>query len=291
VSTVMRSRRSLKPRRSPLLTSVMVLFLIYTLVPLVWLVMSATKTQGDLFSSPGLWFGDHFSLFSNVHKTLTYRDGIFLRWLRNTVLYVVLGAGGATVLATAGGYGLAKYRFRGRRAVFAVILGALAIPGTALAVPTFLMFSRLGLTNTIWAIIIPSLVSPFGLYLIWIYAVEAVPHELMEAARIDGAGEFRIFTTVALRLLAPGVVTVLLFSVVAVWNNYFLPLIMLSDSSLYPLTVGLTQWSSQAQGVGAEPIYNLVITGSLLTIVPLVAVFFLLQRFWQSGLSAGSVKQ
>jgi multiple sugar transport system permease protein len=203
----------------------------------------------------------------------------------------VVGAGGATLLATVAGYGLAKYRFPGRRVVFAVVLGAIAIPNTALAVPTFLMFSDMGLTNTVWAIIVPSLVSPFGLYLMWVYAEQAVPQELLEAARIDGAGEFRIFWTVSLRLLAPGIVTVLLFAVVSTWNNYFLPLIMLSKPNLYPLTVGLTQWSNQAQGAGADPIYNLVITGSLLTIVPLVVVFFLLQRFWQSGLSAGSVKQ
>lgn len=279
-----------KSKPSRVLTGLMVLYLIYTLVPLVWLVISATKTQDDLLSTPGLWFGDSFALFANIKETLTYNNGIFLRWLGNTLLYVVVGAGGATLLATAAGYGLAKYKFAGRRAVFAVLLGAIAIPGTALAVPTFLLFSKLGLTNTVWAIIIPSLISPFGLYLMWVYASEAIPFELLEAARIDGAGEVRIFTTVALRLLAPGVVTVLLFAVVATWNNYFLPLIMLSKPSLYPLTVGLTQWNSQATGVGANPIYNLVITGSLLTIVPLVVAFLLLQRFWQSGLSAGSVK-
>ena len=281
----------LAPRRSPLLSILMLLYLVYTLVPLVWLVLSSTKTQADLFSSPGLWFGDHFAFFSNVRETLTYHDGIYLRWLANTLLYVVVGAGGATLLATAAGYGLAKYRFPGRRVVFAIIIGAVAVPGTALAVPTFLMFSNMGLTNTVWAIIIPSLISPFGLYLMWVYAADAVPQELLEAARIDGAGEIRIFFTVSLRLLAPGVVTVLLFAVVSTWNNYFLPLIMLSEPKLYPLTVGLTQWSRQATGANAHPVYNLVVTGSLLTIVPLVIVFILLQRFWQSGLSAGSVKQ
>lgn len=281
----------LRPRRSPLLTGLMLLYLVYTLVPLVWLLLSATKTQADLLDSPGLWFGDHFALFANIKDTLTYDGGIFVRWLGNTLLYVVVGAGGATLLSTAAGYGLAKYKFAGRRIVFAVLLGAVAVPGTALAVPTFLMFSDLGLTNTVWAIIIPSLISPFGLYLMWVYAGEAIPGDLLEAARIDGAGEIRIFFTVALRLLAPGVVTVLLFAVVSTWNNYFLPLIMLSKPSLYPLTVGLTQWSNQATGVGARPIYNLVITGSLLTIVPLVVAFLLLQRFWQSGLTAGSVKQ
>jgi|RhiMethySRZTD1v2_1073278.scaffolds.fasta_scaffold95387_2 multiple sugar transport system permease protein len=286
-----RRRSSLRPRKSVAFTLMMSILVIYSLLPLAWLVINATKTQAGLFSSFGLSFGDEFVLFQNIWETLTYRDGIFLRWFGNTLLYVVLGAGGATLLATLAGYGLAKFRFAGRRAIFAVVLGAIAVPGTALAVPTFLMFSQLGLTNTPWAIIIPSLISPFGLYLIWVYAVDSVPTEILEAARMDGAGEFRTFFTISIRLLAPGIVTVLLFTVVATWNNYFLPLIMLSDPTWYPLTVGLNQWSAQATGVSAQPIYNLVITGSLLTIIPIIVAFLGLQRFWQSGLSAGSVKQ
>lgn len=278
-------------RKSPVLTIVMILFTIYSFVPLVWLIVNATKSQPDLYSSFGLWFGKDFNLFQNIVELFTYRGGIFLQWLGNTLLYVVVGAGGATLLATVAGYGLAKYNFPGKRAVFAVVLGAIAVPGTALAVPTFLMFSQAGLTNTPWAIILPSLISPFGLYLIWTYATEAVPTELLEAARMDGAGEFRTFFTISLRLLAPGVVTVALFAIVATWNNYFLPLIMLSDPTWYPLTVGLSQWSAQATGVGAQPIFNLVITGSLITIIPIVAAFLVLQRYWQSGLAAGSVKQ
>ena len=277
-------------RRSPLLTAVMVLFVIYSFIPLAYLLINATKDQGSLISTFGLWFGDGFHLFANLKELFTYNGGIFLHWLGNTLIYVVVGAGGATLLATLGGYGLAKFRFFGRRAVFAVILGAVAVPGTALAVPTFLLFSRLGLTNTPWAIILPSLISPFGLYLVWTYAAEAIPDELIEAARIDGAGELRTFFSVCLPLLGPGMVTVLLFAVVATWNNYFLPLIMLSDPTWYPLTVGLSQWNAQATGVGAQPIYNLVITGSLITIIPIVFAFLLLQRYWQSGLSAGSVK-
>ncbi|MGZ0068279.1 carbohydrate ABC transporter permease [Microbacterium arborescens] len=278
-------------RKSVVLTVVMSLFILYTLLPLFWLVINATKIQGDLFTTFGLWFGDSFNLWNNIVDTFTYRDGIFLRWLGNTLLYVVVGAGGATVLATMAGYGLAKYNFRGRKAVFAVVIGAVAVPGTALAVPTFLMFSQLGLTNTPWAIIIPSLISPFGLYLMWVFASDAVPTELLEAARMDGASEMRTFFTISTKLLMPGIVTVLLFAVVATWNNYFLPLIMLSDPAWYPLTVGLNQWNAQATGAAAQPIYNLVITGSLLSIIPIVVAFLLLQRFWQSGLSAGSVKQ
>lgn len=279
-----------RPRRSPTLTVLMGLILIYSLVPLVWLLINASKTQASLFGSFGLWFSGPFALWDNIVETLTYDDGVFVRWLGNTVLYVLLGAGGATALAVIGGYGLAKFAFRGKRAVFAIVIGAVAVPGTALAVPTFLMFSRMGLTNTPWSVIIPSLISPFGLYLMWTFAQEAIPTEMLEAARVDGASELRTFTRISLPLLGPGIVTVALFTMVATWNNYFLPLIMLRDPDWYPLTLGLNAWNAQAATAGGEAIFNLVITGSLLTILPLIAAFLLLQRYWQSGLAAGSVK-
>ncbi|MDG4797100.1 carbohydrate ABC transporter permease [Micromonospora sp. WMMD1082] len=284
-------RRATRRRRSVTLTALTGLVLVYALLPLVWLLINATKTQQGLFDSFGLALAEDFALLDNIVDTLAYDDGIFLRWLLNTVLYVSVGAGGATLLAALAGYGLAKFDFPGRKAIFAVVIGAVAVPGTALAVPTFLMFSRLGLTDTPWAIIIPSLVSPFGLYLMWIFADDAVPDELIESARVDGTGEFRTFFSVSAPLLAPGTVTVLLFNVVATWNNYFLPLIMLKDPDWYPLTIGLKTWSQQAGTAGGEAIFHLVITGSLLTIVPLIAAFLLLQRYWQSGLSTGGVKE
>ncbi|MGW1094489.1 carbohydrate ABC transporter permease [Streptomyces sp. NPDC002455] len=286
-----RARRSPdKPRRSVLLTVLMGVTALYALMPLAWLVINATKTQKGLFGSFGLWFSGDFALWDNISQTLTYDDGIFVRWFLNTLLYVVAGAGGATFLAVLGGYGLAKFDFTGKRAVFAVVIGAVAVPATALAVPTFLMFSKMGLTNTPWAVIIPSLISPFGLYLMWVFAAEAVPTELLEAARMDGSGELRTFFRVALPLLGPGIVTVLLFTMVQTWNNYFLPLIMIKNPDWYPLTLGLNAWNEQASTAGGQPVFNLVITGSLLTIVPLVIAFLLLQRYWQSGLAAGSVK-
>ncbi|MBM5830613.1 carbohydrate ABC transporter permease, partial [Bifidobacterium longum] len=186
---------------------------------------------------------------------------------------------------------LAKFRFPGRKAVFVVIIGAISVPGIALAVPQFLLFAKLGLTNTPWAMIIPSLISPFGLYLMWIFSEQAVPQELLEAARVDGASEFRTFWQISLPLLAPGIVTTALFTIVATWNNYFLPLIMLKDSNWYPLTIGLNQWKDQASTAGGQAIQNLVITGSLITIIPLVIAFLCLQKYWQSGLSAGAVKE
>ncbi|GAA2478737.1 carbohydrate ABC transporter permease [Winogradskya consettensis] len=284
--------RKPRNRKSVVLTLVTGIALIYSLIPLVWLLINSTKTQDGLASSFGLWFDDgHFALWDNIRETLTYNDGIFVRWLGNTLFYVIVGAGGATFLAVLAGYGLAKFDFPGKKGVFAIVIGAVAVPGTALAVPTFLMFSKMGLTNTPWAVIIPSLITPFGLYLMWTFTEQAIPTEIIEAARVDGAGEFRIFFRLAVPLLAPGIVTVLLFSMVATWNNYFLPLIMLKDPDWYPLTVGLNAWNAQAQTAGGDVVFNLVITGSMLTILPLLAAFLLLQRYWQSGLAAGSVKE
>jgi multiple sugar transport system permease protein len=278
-------------KRSWSLTALTTVMLLYTLLPLAWLVISATKTQDSLLGSFGLWFDGDFALFDNIGKVFTYQDGIYLRWLGNTVFYVVAGAGGATLLSALAGYGLAKFAFPGRRAVFAVILGAVAVPPTALAVPTFLLFAKAGITDTVWAVIIPSLMVPFSLYLMWVFASDAVPDEILESARVDGAGEFRIFFSLAVPLLSPGLVTALLFNVVVTWNNLFLPLIMLKDRELYPITMGIYTWNQQAQTVGGDVVFNLVITGSLLAVIPLIAAFLLLQRYWQSGLAVGSVKQ
>ena len=279
-------------RKSNLLTIAMLALLVYFLLPLFWLLIASTKTTGDLFSSFGLWFSGSFHLFQNIGETFTYGDGVYGRWMLNTLFYAVVSAGGAAFLCALGGYGFAKYRFRGNDLLFGIVLAAVMVPTTALAIPTYLLFSKLELVNTPWAVILPSLVSPFGLYLMRIYAQDAIDDSMIEAGRIDGASEFGIFFKIVLRSLAPGIVTVLLFTLVATWNNYFLPLIMLNDPDLYPITVGLAAWSSQSVGGGGSTgqLLALVITGSMLSIVPLIAAFLLLQRYWQSGLSAGGVK-
>ncbi len=258
------------------------------------MVVSSTKSTSDLFTTFGLWFSRTPQLWTNVRATLSQDDGVFLHWLLNTAMYAVVSALGSALVAAAGGYGFAKFRFRGDRAAFNLVLGAIMVPTTALAIPTYLLFAKVGLVNTPWAVILPSLVSPFGLYLMRIYAADAVPDSLVEAARIDGAGELQIFVRIALRLLAPGLVTVVLFTLVATWNNYFLPLIMLNDPKLYPITVGLASWASQAVGGGSgssSDLLALVVTGSMLSVIPLVVAFLLLQRYWQSGLATGGVKQ
>jgi multiple sugar transport system permease protein len=271
-------------------TLFMLAFLVYFLMPLLWLFIASTKSLDDLFSSFGLWFAD-FNLSDNISDTFSKDNGVYWDWLRNTLMYSLVSAIGAALLAASAGYGFAKFAFKGSNVLFWFVLGSVMVPTTALAIPTYLMFAELGFTNNPLSIILPSLVSPFGIYLMRIYAEAAVPSDLIEAARIDGAGEFRIFRQIAFRLLAPGFTTVLLFTFVATWNNYFLPLVMLSEPRWYPLTVGLAQWNNQAAaGGGATAAFNTVICGSLIAVVPLILAFIFLQRYWQSGLGAGGVK-
>ena len=287
-----RRRASVHGRPNTILTIAVLGAVAYFLLPLWWLLVASTKSNTALFSSFGLWFADDLNIVQNLQDVFTFQRGIFLTWIRNTVLYAVTSAVGAAALATAAGYAFAKLRFRGSTVLFATILGAIMVPLTALAIPTYLLFARVGLTDTPWAIILPSLVSPFGVYLMRVYAAGAIPDSLLEAARVDGASERRIFFSIALRLLAPGFVTVLLFALVATWNNYFLPLIMLSSPEWYPLTVGLAQWQSTSQaGSGSQALFSMVIMGSLVSIIPLMIAFLFLQRYWQSGLATGGVKQ
>jgi multiple sugar transport system permease protein len=265
-------------------------FTVYFLVPFFWLIVSSTKSQADLFGTFGLWFAPDFNLFTNLHQLFTFNDGIYARWLLNTLLYAGVGAVLGTFFASMAGYALAKYTFRGRNLAFSIILGAILVPATTLALPLYLLMSSVGLTNTYWSVLLPSLVSPFGVYLARIYAAAAVPDELLEAARIDGASEFGTFR-IALHLMTPALVTILLFQFVAIWNNYFLPLVMLNDPNLFPITVGLQSWNvTTSNPSSGQTTYNLIVTGALLSSIPLLIGCIILQRFWRSGLGAGSVK-
>ncbi|MGW8063913.1 carbohydrate ABC transporter permease [Streptomyces ziwulingensis] len=259
----------------------------YMLLPVYWLLVSSTKSQSDLVSTPGLLPAE-WHLGDNLSSLFAQQDGVYARWLLNSLLYAGLGAAVATLLAAAAGYALAKYTFRGREAVFSVVLGGVLVPATALALPLFLMFAEYDATNTFWSVFLPSIVSPFGVYLSRIFAAASVPDEVMEAARMDGASEFRIFRTIALRLMAPALVTIFLFQFVVIWNNFLLPLIMLQDERLYPVTLGLFTWQSQTSRL--PELQTLTIVGALISVVPIVLTFLLLQRYWRAGLAAGAVK-
>jgi multiple sugar transport system permease protein len=282
-----------RPQRYLPLQILLGFLVIYFLVPFWWLVVNSSKDAAGLFGGGNtLWFTDQVDYLGNLKQLFTHDGGIYLRWILNSTLYAIAGGVGATILAVMAGYGFAKYRFAARRFSFAVVLGALMVPATALVIPTFIMFSRLGLTNTVWAVILPSLLNPFGVYLMHVYARDAVPDELLDAARVDGAGEVRTFIQIALPLMRPAVVTVLLLSAVASWNNYFLPLAMLSDNRLFPVTVGLGLWQgiASANNAGGTSLWSLIILGSLVSVIPLIIAFFSLQRHWRGGLSVGGLR-
>ncbi|WP_324784974.1 carbohydrate ABC transporter permease [Streptomyces sp. H51] len=260
---------------------------VYMLLPVFWLIVSATKSQGDLVDSFGLWFSD-FHLFDNLRALFAKQDGVYLPWLLNSLLYAGAGAAVGTLLSAMAGYALAKYRFRGRELLFNVVLGGVLVPATALALPLFLLFAEVDATDTFWSVFLPSIVSPFGVYLSRIFAAASVPDELLEAARIDGSGELRTFFTMSLRLMSPAMVTIFLFQFVVIWNNFLLPLVMLQNDRLYPVTLGLFTWQSQ---VSRDPSLQILsLTGSLVSVVPIVIAFLVLQRYWKAGLAAGAVK-
>lgn len=275
------------PLESVLPVAVMFTAMACFMLPLWYLFVASSKSRGDLTTTPGLWFS-HFQLGTNVSDTVNRDGGIFWRWLLNSVLYAGVGAAIGTVIAAMAGYALAKYEFRGREAIFNTILAGVLVPATALALPLFLIFAAVGLTNTYWSVLLPSVVSPFGVYLSRIYASASVPDALIEAARLDGVGEFRIFLMMATALMKPALVTIFLFQFVVIWNNFFLPLIMLVDRKLFPMTLGLYSWNSQTQ---QDPtLATAVLTGALLSVVPIIAAFLMLQRYWRGGLGAGGVK-
>ncbi|MGC7101737.1 carbohydrate ABC transporter permease [Amycolatopsis lurida] len=260
---------------------------LYTLLPMLWLVLAASKDRDALFGSD-LFSARGFSFLQNVGDLFAMDNGIYGRWYLNSLLYAVVGAAISALVSIACGYAFDKYQFRHKEKLFGLVLAAVMVPQTVLALPLYLMASEAGVVNTFWAVFIPVLFNPFGVYLGRIFSQGYVPGEVLEAARIDGAGELAMYRKVALRMLAPGVVTVFLFQLTAIWNNFFLPMVMLSDQKLYPVSLGLYTWNSSAS-VSPE-YYPVVIMGSLLAVIPLVLAFALLQRFWRSGLTAGAVK-
>lgn len=260
---------------------------LYTLLPVLWLVLAASKNRDALFSSNFFSLAD-FSFVQNLRDLFAMDGGLYGRWYTNSLFYAVLGAAISALVSVACGYAFDKYRFRHKEKAFGLVLAAVMVPQTVLALPLYLMASATGVVDTFWAVFIPVLFNPFGVYLGRIFSQGYVPDEVLEAARVDGAGELTTYVRVSLRMLGPGLVTVFLFQLTAIWNNFFLPMVMLSDEKLYPVSLGLYTWNSSAT-VSPE-YYPVVIIGSLLAVLPLILAFILLQRFWKSGLTAGSVK-
>lgn len=273
------------------ITAICVVVAVYILMPIYWLVLAASKTDTAMLNSFGFAPSGPFELFKNISNVFSYQQGIYRHWLINTVLYAAASGVGAAVLSSVGGYAFARYDFRGRKTMFGVIIASVMVPVTVLVIPLYFLLAHVNLLDNPWGFILPSLVSPVGIYLMRVYSDAAVPPALLDAARVDGAGEIRIFLSIVARLISPGAATVFLFSVVGAWNNYFLPLLLFSTDSRMPATVGLGILQNEAsQGnTGSESVYTMVVAGSLVLIIPLIAVFLLLQRYWRSGLTLGAV--
>jgi multiple sugar transport system permease protein len=269
-------------------TIVLALGGLYAVLPLLWVVFAATKSSEELFTTFSGWPSFNGGFTGNLSALNDYGDGRFWLWMLNSLIYAGGGAFLTVVVSTAAGYALAKYRFTGQRLIFGALLAGVLVPQITLAIPQYLMLSEMGLVGTYWSVILPSIISPYSIYLCRIYAGAAVPDDILEAGRIDGAGEFRLLWSVAAPVMTPGLVTVFLLQFIAIWNNFLLPYIMLADDSLFPLTVGL--YSLLNRGASQPALYTLVITGSLLSIIPIIALFLFLQRFWRLDLVAGSVK-
>ncbi|WP_374493160.1 carbohydrate ABC transporter permease, partial [Streptomyces sp. ICN903] len=275
------------PRRTALLpTAALLLGALYCLLPVAWVVVASTKSGRELFSTftflPGTGFAE------NLADLTAYRDGVYWQWMANSALYAGLGALLSTAVSALAGYALAVYRFRGREAVFNVLLTGVLMPPVILAVPQYLLLAEVNLTDTHLSVLLPSILSPYGVYLARIYASAAVPADVVEAGRTDGSGEWRIFRSLALPMMLPGLVTVFLFQFVAIWNNFLLPYIMLGDDEKFPVTLGL--FTLLQQGSATPALYTLVIAGALLAVLPLIALFLVVQRFWSLDLLSGAVK-
>jgi multiple sugar transport system permease protein len=276
-----------KERAAALPTAILLLGAVYCLLPVAWVLVAATKDNTQLFST--FTFAPDGSLWANVRGLSSYAGGVFWHWMLNTAIYAGGGALLSTAVSAMTGYALAKYRFRGRGLLFNALLAGVLVPPVVLAIPQYLMFAKAGLTDTYWSVLLPSVISPYGIYLARIYVKAAVPDEVIESARVDGGSEGGIFARIAVPMMVPGLVTIFLFQFVAIWNNFLLPFIMLSDENKFPLTVGL--YTLLNRGSSAPSLYSLVVTGSLLSIVPLILLFLGLQRYWRTDIAAGAVKQ
>ncbi|MBF5082173.1 carbohydrate ABC transporter permease [Quadrisphaera sp. INWT6] len=277
-----------RPRRSVggvAATTVLLLGALYCLVPVAWVVVASTKSRGELFTT--FTFLPGSGLLDNLGDLFAYGGGQFGGWALNSLLYAGVGSVLSTLVSALAGYALAKYEFTGRNLVFFLVLAGVLIPGITLAVPQYLIMSDLGLAGSRWSVLLPSIISPFGIYLARVFAA-SVPDDTVEAARLDGASEGRIFISIALPMLVPGLVTLFMLQFVGIWNNFLLPFIMLADQGKYPLTVGL--YTLLSRGSGEPGLYSLAIIGAALSVIPLAALMLVLQRYWRLDVLSGGLK-
>ncbi|PJK01140.1 sugar ABC transporter permease [Lysobacteraceae bacterium NML91-0213] len=251
------------------------------LAPLLWMVAVSFMQKGEASAFPPPLLPAAPSL--DAYRELFARAGMG-RYFVNSLIVSIAITAGALLVNTMAGYAFAKLRFRGRDRLFQVLLAALVIPAQVAMLPLFLLMKGLGLVNTFGAVIIPALATVFGIFLVRQYA-RSIPEELLEAARIDGAGELRIFFRIVLPMLKPVLVTLAIFTFMAAWNDFMWPLIVLTDQDNYTLPVAIAALSREhVQEV------EMMMAGAVITVLPVLLLFLLLQRYYIQGLLLGSVK-
>jgi multiple sugar transport system permease protein len=258
---------------------ILVVFALFFVLPLVWLVLDPTKTESQLIGSGSFTFGSFHQVWLAWKGLSSFNDDAFKWWMINSLIYALGGTAIVIVTSVPAGYALALSSLPGRRVLLTLTLVAIAIPASALVLPIFLELNSVHLIGSRLSVILPFTFFPFGVYLAYIYYLTAIPPDLLDAARMDGCSELQTFRRVALPLARPVVAFVFFFSFVADWNNYFLPLAMLSDSSQYPVQLGLGELG------GSSPQALAVI----LELIPVAVVFALAQRPLVRGLISGSM--
>lgn len=266
------------------LYAVLAFMTVFTLGPFVWMVSGSFKTQAEIVRPAG------GSLIPESATLRNYRflfDHVpFATYLVNTVFVASVTALITTLVSAMGGYALAKYGFRGKKVVTAVVLGTMLLPPIVMLAPLFKLVYALGLIDSFWGLILPGAASGFGVLIMRQY-LRSVPNELIDAGRLDGAGELRIFWTVVVPLVRPILSALMIFTFLASWNAYLWPMIVLRDERNYLLTVAMTNVVAsihqQEQGV--------MLAGTLISIAPIILLFLALQREFISGLTLGAVKQ
>jgi multiple sugar transport system permease protein len=265
-------------------------FATLTLIPFAWMLTSAVKDKQDFFTSLFLPPGD--GLLGVAWDRLTLENFVRLfteypigRAMLNSCFLATVSSSLATLACAMGGYGLAKYAFRGRTFLTAMVLSALIIPGSLLIAPSYQLLYHLGLLNSYAGLILPSLAPAFGVFLFRQSMLNSIPQELLESARMDGAGEFRIFFTIVVPLVRPMIGAFLLITFLGAWNNFIGPQIVLQEPEVFPLSVTI----NNLRGIYATD-YGLIMSGTLLSIAPVMCLFLLLQKEFISGLTSGAVK-
>ena len=258
----------------------LVVLAVLMIFPLYWIITGSFKDARTINSATPVWFPVNPTP-DNYARLFERPAGI---WMFNTVFMCVMSMLLTCVAAAMGGYALAKKRFTGRVVLFSVFVCAMALPKQVILIPLLKEMAFLGLHNTLWAVIFPTVGWPFGVFLMKQFS-ENIPGEMLEAARIDGAGEARTFVNIVFPMIKPGVGALAIFTFITAWNDYFLQLIMLNDMDVLTISLGIAKLQSEL-----STDYGLIMAGAALGSVPIILIFLMFQKFFTRGITMGAVK-